>query len=359
VIRLTWREFRAQAVIALGALVVAAAVLAITGANLVHLYATTVANCQAIHDCSTATSLFTATDGQLQTGVDAVMIAIPALIGIFWGAPLIAREVEAGTHRLAWTQSVTRSRWLVVKIAGVGIAVVLVTGLSTLMVTWWFSPLDRANANVFASFDQRDIVPLGYAAFAFALGVTSGALLRRTLPAMASTLAGFVAVRLAVQQWARPNFMAPLHKTVPDTVFGSLGTGSGLHTSVTPAQITAAQTGLPANGWIISDQTINGAGHVIGQNGLTAGGINFSQGAGGYALTIQGAGTCPAISPGPPTNPGPLIQKCVEQLHLRDALTYQPGDRYWSFQAFELAIFAALALLLVGFCFWWVGRLGA
>jgi hypothetical protein len=358
VIRLTWREFRSQVIIALGALVIATAVLAITGANLVHLYNTTVANCQAIRDCSTATSVFINTDSQLQTAVDAVMIAIPALLGIFWGAPLIARELEAGTHRLAWTQSVTRTRWLAVKIGGLGIGSLLVTGLLSVVVTWWFSPVDRANANIFASFDQRDIVPLGYAAFAFALGVTSGALLRRTLPAMATTVVGFVAVRLAVQQFVRPNIVAPLHKTVSDTVFGSL-VGSGLHSSVTPAQVTAAQSGLPPNGWIISDQTINGAGHVVGQNGLVDGGINFTQGMGGYALTIQGAGTCPRISPGPPTNPGPLIQKCVEQLHLRNALIYQPGARYWLFQWCELAIFAALAIVLVGFCFWWVRRLAA
>jgi len=42
-------------------------------------------------------------------------LATPALLGIFWGAPLIARELETGTCRLAWNQSVTRTRWLTVK----------------------------------------------------------------------------------------------------------------------------------------------------------------------------------------------------------------------------------------------------
>ena len=58
-----------------------------------------------------------------------LMLAVPALLGIFWGAPLVARELETGTYRLAWTQSVTRTRWLAVKVALVGLASVAVAGL--------------------------------------------------------------------------------------------------------------------------------------------------------------------------------------------------------------------------------------
>jgi hypothetical protein len=355
VIRFTLREFRIQAVVALAVLVIAAAVMVITGTNLAHLYTTTVANCQAANDCSSATSVFLGADSQLQTALNDLILLAPALLGIFWGAPLIAREFESGTHRLAWTQSVTRTRWLVTKIGVVGICSLLVTGLLTLMVTWWFNPIDRATMNVFGSFDQRDIVPIGYTAFAFTLGVTSGALFRRTLPAMAATLVGFVAVRLAIAQVVRPNLMAPFHKTVPDAVFRA-GLATGQHTSVTPAQLTTAQGGLQPNDWLISGQTINGAGRVIGQNGVVAGGINFNPGVGGYGLTIQGAGTCPGISATPPANPGALIEKCVEHLNIRDVLTYQPANRYWPFQWFELAIFLALSLLFVGVCFWSVRR---
>lgn len=354
-IRFTLREFRTQAIVALTVLVIAAAVMAITGGNLSHLYDTTIASCQASNDCSSATSVFLSTDSVLQTALNDLVLLAPALIGIFWGAPLIAREFESGTHRLAWTQSVTRTRWLVTKLGAVGICSLLVTGLLSLMVTWWFSPIDRANMSIFGSFDARDIVPVGYAAFAFTLGVTSGSLLRRTLPAMAATLVGFVAVRLAIALVVRPALMTPLHRTVPDAVFRA-GLASGLHTSITPAQLTAAQGGLPANAWLISAQTINGAGRVIGQNGLVDGGINFNPGVGGFGLTIQGAGTCPGISATPPANPGALIAECAQRLHLRDVLTYQPADRYWPFQWFELAIFLALSLILVGVCFWWVRR---
>ncbi|MEU4324856.1 hypothetical protein [Nonomuraea dietziae] len=49
----------------------------------------------------------------------------PAMIGAFWGAPLLAREFEHGTDQLTWTQSVTRRRWLIAKVGGLGAAVTL------------------------------------------------------------------------------------------------------------------------------------------------------------------------------------------------------------------------------------------
>ena len=54
----------------------------------------------------------------------------PALIGIFWGAPLVTRELEAGTFRLAWNQSVTRARWMAVKLGLIGLAAMATAGCS-------------------------------------------------------------------------------------------------------------------------------------------------------------------------------------------------------------------------------------
>ena len=109
---------------------------------------------------------------------------------MFWGAPLVARELESGTYRLAWTQSVTRRRWLSTRVALVGVAALAVAGVASWLVSWWFAPLDAVNMNRFdpGIFTARGIVAIGYAAFAFALGVAAGALTRRTLPAMAATL---------------------------------------------------------------------------------------------------------------------------------------------------------------------------
>ena len=355
-IRLTWRQFRAQATVAFGALAVIAVALAITGPQLVHLYHTSVVPCQAQGDCSIATSAFVSRDKLLQ-GLGVVLVVVPGIIGVFWGAPLLARELETGTYKLAWAQSVPRKRWLAVKLGLVGLSSIAVAGLLSLMVTWWSSPIDRVNADPFTVFDQRGIVPFGYAAFAFALGVTAGMLLRRTLPAMAATLVVFTGARLAVTNWVRPYLLAPFR--IVSGVQAPAGNG--------PSNPAAAVPN-PAD-WILSDQTVNAAGHVIGQDGaISYGGGRFGilfGLAGDGRTTLRGVGLCPNRFPAPTgaaPGEGPsaafnrAAQECITRLQVRQVLTYQPTSRYWPLQWYELAIFAGLALVLAGFCFWWVRR---
>jgi hypothetical protein len=353
---MTWRQFRTQAVVALAALAAAAIAAAVTGPQLAHLYDTVVATCRGHGDCPTVTSAFLLHDRWLQDGLNVLVVVAPGIIGVFWGAPLVARELDAGTFRQAWTQSVTRTRWLAVKLGVVGLASMAAAGLLSLLATWWSSPLDRVAVGPFATFDERDLVPIGYAAFAFALGVTAGVLIRRTLPAMATTLAVFVAVRVVFKAWARPNLIAPLRLTRIDNAITWNGNGP-------------PPTGSSPGAWVISDEIINGQGRVIGQNGAL--GANMNIGTGPKGVDIAGVGRCPNIKPhftrGPPppgSGPGPyrgyninaLVQRCVAQLRIRDVLTYQPASRYWTIQWYELAIYLVLALLLAGVCFWWVRR---
>jgi ABC-type transport system involved in multi-copper enzyme maturation permease subunit len=116
---------------------------------LCHLYATSgIDTCHANGDCGTVTTSFlsqVSTDVNVLRFLGDFLHIIPAIIGIFWGAPLITRELEAGTHRLAWNQSVTRTRWLAVKLALIGVAGMAAAGLASLMITWRSSPLDTAN----------------------------------------------------------------------------------------------------------------------------------------------------------------------------------------------------------------------
>jgi len=194
VIRSSWLQFRTQAAVAFGVLAVVGVVLAVTGPHLVNLYDSTVANCNAQHDCSTATTVFTNTDGPLQIFGDFLLLLLPILVGIFWGAPLVAREFETGTFRLSWTQSVTRTRWLAVKL-GFGVVTSMVAaGLLSLTVSWWSTLLDQVRGDSFSplAFGVRDIVPVGYAAFAFVLGVTAGLFARRTMPAIAKLSPGIM-----------------------------------------------------------------------------------------------------------------------------------------------------------------------
>ena len=157
-IRFTWMQFRLQALIALGGLALAAVVLLLTGPNLVHLYATTVAACSAHNNCPSATSAVISKGDRVGIVLRVVIEAVPALIGLFWGAPLVARELETGTFRLAWTQ-VTRTRWIAIKLGLLGLVSMAVAGILSLMATWWSSPLDRVRMTPFTSFDQRGLVP--------------------------------------------------------------------------------------------------------------------------------------------------------------------------------------------------------
>jgi hypothetical protein len=334
-IRLTLRQFRTQAVVAVAVLAVVAVVLAITGMQLAHLYDTTVGACRTLGNCASIGAAFLTSDQPLQF-IGVALIVIPGMIGVFWGAPLVATELERGTHRLVWTQSVTRTRWLVAKLGLVGLASVVAAGAVSLMVTWWFSPIDRVALDQYSVFDQRDIVPIGDAAFAFVLGVTTGVLLRRTVPAMATTIVAFLGVRLAMIYGVRPYLLAPASLNIaPSSDPGLVGFGG----DPSGPAVLAFSPHIP-NAWVYSTKIVDAA---------------------GQAPTSQFLSTsCPSIgAPGSGNLPSPSVfQACISQISTKFHLvvTYQPADRFWTLQWYETAIFFALAAILAGVSFWWVRR---
>jgi hypothetical protein len=333
VIRFAWLQFRMQAALTAAALTIVAVILTLTGLELAHLYDTTVAICAAHHDCSAATTSFTAADGPLQVFSDFLLLAVPLLIGMFWGAPLVSREFEAGTFRLAWTQGVTRTRWLAVKLGLGAVASAVIAGLLSLMVSWWSSQLDQVNATPFDSlrFGARGVVPIGYAAFAFALGLTAGLIFRRILPAMLIVLVGFVAAREAVTAWVRPHLFTPLHRSLPIT-----GATPVSIDQTSPSVIKAFEStrGISfPDAWVYSVKIVDQGGHTPTTSFLSR--------------------ACPLGTYGP-LHP----RDCTARLAatFRQLVTYQPGSRYWPMQWSELAIFLGLSILLGGFCFWWIRR---
>jgi hypothetical protein len=351
-IRLTWLQFRVQAFAGVAALAVVGIVLAITGPSLHHLY-TAALDCHAKGDCATAAAAFAGKDHTLQIMVNVLVEVAPALVGLFWGAPLVAREFETGTYRLAWTQT-TRTRWIAVKLAGIGLAGIALTGILSLIVTWWSGPLDAAAMAPYSSFDQRDLVPLGYAAFAFAVGVTAGLLIRRTVPAMAAALVVFAPIRLAVALWVRPHLVSPLRRSFPD-VLATPGPPPGGQVTAAPEVSAGPQLPNPRD-WVLSDQTVNASGHVIGASGSIGSENGLAMVSKNHGVVLGGGYSCPNITaPHQPLRHGQfaaLVQKCVNQLHIREVLTYQPVSRYWPLQWREFAIFLAAAVLLSGCCLW-------
>jgi hypothetical protein len=349
--RFAWMQSRVQSLVAAIGLLAVAVALALTGPHLAQLYHSTVTSCTEAGDCANALNAFVRTDAGLRTWLGVLVVTVPGLLGIFWGAPLVAREIEAGTYRLAWTQSVSRTRWLLTKLGLRGLISMATAGLLSLLVTWWASPLDRAAQTAFSTFDGRDLVPIGYAAFAFVLGVTAGVVTRRVVPAMGATLVAFVAGRIAFSNWIRPLLFGPVHQVL---ALDPNSTGYGSFSPFGSSNLQPATPTIP-NAWIYSTQVVDKSGHPLTTQAL---------------LKI-----CPTINSGrsgPPPGLGPLEggsshqaapQSVVQALHdcvarvgvtYHELVTYQPGSRYWGFQVSELAIFLAASLAVAGFCLWWV-----
>ncbi len=328
-IRFTLLRFRVQALAALGALAVLAVILLVTGIELAHAYDATLGACKPLSDCASALSRFPS-NGYLTASnlLHPLVIAVPCVLGMFWGAPLAAREFETGTYRLAWTQGSTRTRWLVVKIAVVGAAAIAAGGLLSLMVTWWSSPIAAAQAGTRLDpgiFSESGIAPVGYAAFAFATGVTAGLLSRRTVPAMAVTLAIFVGVIwFAFPTWVRPQLLPAAQVTVPLSSASTAGfeklRDGRLLVQTSPPELPGA--------WVLSTHLASSDGRPVS--------------------TVPATKACTSPSPG---------QTCpayVASLHLQQTVTYQPASRYWPLQWYETGLYLVLAAALTGLCLWWI-----
>ena len=157
-IRLAWLQARTQTFVTVAGVAALAVLLALTGSNLTHLYNTMIAPCAANGDCPpTTVNAFLNNNSGLRNALDLLVLFVPALIGIFWGAPMVACELESGTFRLAWKQSVSRTRWLAIKLCVTLAITMAVAGLLSLMVTWWADSFDRVRADAFTYFEQRDI----------------------------------------------------------------------------------------------------------------------------------------------------------------------------------------------------------
>jgi ABC-type transport system involved in multi-copper enzyme maturation permease subunit len=338
-IRLSLLQFRVQVITAAAALAAFAILLAATGPHLASLYAASgLSGCRSASCGHLASNflqqLYTAGPYQVLYLLGIMLIALtPAVIGLFWGAPLIARELETGTSALAWSQTVTRTRWLAVKLTVGGLAAMAVTEGLSLMQAWWAAPIGRAvgqggsgNSLAMSQFSPlvfvtHGITPLGYAAFAFTLGVTAGALIRRTVPAMAVTLVLFAAVQIATPLWIRPSLFPAHHTTVAIGRDISFGNDTQGHFTLTTGSL-AGQPGA----WILSSGAVDAAGHSVS--------------------TSPSACTQAVLS-----GAGPAGLNCLASRGIRIAATYQPASRYWRFQWTETGIYLAVALALTGYCF--------
>ena len=321
---LTWRQFRTQALVAAAAVAAIAVYLVYLGHHIRDDYAGAV-SCRP-SDCAVARHEF----GESYTGpltlVGLLLIAVPALIGMFWGAPLITRELEERTDRLVWNQSVTRTRWLATKLVVLTLAAVAVAGSFSLLLTWNASRYDQFIGARFGalSFASRNVVPLGHAAFAFVLGTVIGLVTRRTLVVMALTLVAFSVVQLVVPIVVREHLMAPASTTVPLDQ---------------DAMSRSDMFAINDRGAVIIGYTMAGTWSLTGEAKVLH--------ADGTPYTREQAAACDKGS-----QPENMACSAAQNLHFD--YTYQPADRYWPFQWLELSMYLAVTVLLAGFGFWWI-----
>jgi hypothetical protein len=312
VIWVTWRQQRTETLIAALLLVLVAGLIVPTGLHIASVYDSEgIAACVSDPSdaCRQTLDSFSRRWNTLLNFVPWLNL-VPVLLGALLAAPLVL-EFERGTFRLAWTQSVSRDRWLATRVALV-VAASLATGLFfALLMTWWRDPLDDLNGRFSDAFDFEGIVPPSYTLFAAALVLALGVVLRRAAAAIGLAFVLFLALRIGIGNWARPSYQQPIEASWTE------GVGPDLR-----------------GAWVFSQ----------------GGEFRVADGSPPDPSVVQGCLTGPAIKS--------FDSECLAQhdITVYSHATYHPESRFWLFQAIEAGIFLAMALALLAFSVWWIRR---
>jgi ABC-type transport system involved in multi-copper enzyme maturation permease subunit len=216
----SWRQHRSEALGCLAVLVGLAIYAIMVGTSMRSAFGhdgliSCLASSKGAVGCPNAVMTFTNEFGsEVNIAFWSVALIVPGLIGVLVGAPLIARELEYGTWRLAWSQSIPRARWLAIKLALVTGGLIVVGAAMTAVITWYRAPMDeltgRFQHNIY---DFEGLVPTAYILCAFGFAVLAGLLIRRSIPAMIAAFLPWLAIRLVIEFVFRSSFLAPLTLT--------------------------------------------------------------------------------------------------------------------------------------------------
>jgi ABC-type transport system involved in multi-copper enzyme maturation permease subunit len=297
----SWRQHRGQAMACLALLAALAVYAIIEGTSMRTAFSSDglVGSCLARSQgtaCAAGVGAFMNEFGSaVNIAFWSVCLIIPGLIGVLIGGSLIARELEYGTWRLAWSQTVPRTRWLAVQLALVTGGLIVLGAAITAVITWYRAPMDRLTGHlIHNAYDYEGLVLTAYILCAFGFAVLAGLLLRRSIPAMVAAFIPWIAIRLVVEFVFRDHFLTPLTRQV---------TANCLH-----------PTGPPPSG----------CGYGISSVPQITGRI------GDVVLNIN-----------------------------RNLVTYQPASRFWPFQFIEAGIFVALTAAALGLTIWLLHRRAA
>jgi hypothetical protein len=266
--------------------------------------------------CHPASALACAMDFTGRYGITAIIVsiflqAVPALIGAFAGAPVLARELETGTFRYAWTQGMGRWRWTLGKLVLLAVAVAAAAGAFSVLFSWYSQPFFAAGYEIPFSTRVFDLHGVAFGAWtlaAFAIGALAGMLIRRVVPAIAATLAVYAGLAGATAVYLRQHYMAPL---------------------------LTSHLNLPGSAWVVSQWYAKG---------------------GTFAFPARGSQLVSAVSRLCPQNSDFSPGQCLAQHGYSQWSSYQPGSRFWPFQLIEGGWLLALSVLLIAATIWLVRR---
>jgi hypothetical protein len=320
----TWCQHR----VALTGLVAALAAIGtytwVLGLQLHHAYAAELACRPAGSDaCLQLTSGFNSVGGFLTNGW--ILQLVPALIGAFVGAPVLAREMETGTYRYAWTQGFGRWRWTLAKLAGLAVAVTAAAGAISVLFSWYYQPyfgtdnqargLSELTSLAPSLFDLRGVAFGAWTLAAFAIGVLAGMLIRRVVPAIVATLVAYAGLAIATGAWFRAQYFSP---------------------------VVTRSLNVPSSVWIVSQDWTKG-GQAISQTVL----YQVLQGAPAQVAGKEGGG---------PNLHALVAWQYLVQHGYTEVTSYQPAARFWAFQWMEAGWLLGLSVLLIAVTVWLVRR---
>jgi hypothetical protein len=326
----TWRQHRfalAGVAVFLGALAVC---LWLAGLKTHHVYAATIAACHPATsvDCGVMINTFIGTNGFLSNGV--ILQVVPVLGGAFVGAPVLAREMETGTFRYAWTQGFGRWRWAVAKLVPLAVLLAAAGGAFSALLSWYYQPYFAPGNQALGVpemtpffpglFDLRGVGLAAWTLAAFAIGALAGMLIRRVVPAIVATLAVYAGLAFATGGFLREHYLTPL---------------------------VTSNLNVPDSAWILSQW-------------WTKGGTTLSQSTLHQVFDSAFLQVAPVV-----TNTSQKTQAYFNVLQYLSRhgymqwTRYQPGSRFWPFQWIEGGWLLALSVLLIAATVWLVRRRAA
>jgi len=212
----SWRQHRSQAIAGLSLLAALAVFAILVSTSMRSAFshdglAACLARSEGISCPAAITGFMNSFDSVVNISFWGVLFVVPGLIGVIVGAPLLGRELELGTWRLAWSQTVPRTRWLAAQLALVTAGLVLLGAAITAVITWYREPMDRLTGHfINRAYDFEGLVLTASILCAFGFAVLAGLLLRRTVAAMVAAFGPWLVIRLVVEFTLRPRFQAPL-----------------------------------------------------------------------------------------------------------------------------------------------------